>query len=153
MLCGNRKWKERLKMDKEAIRKTFFQIEQTKRKAVQNYLREIGLTPGQGQARILQYLAGHEPVTQKKLAQECDLDVTTLSRVLDRLEKEGYLTRMPNPECRRSYLVALTQAGYEKADEVKVGFSRLEEKMCAGLTEEEGETLLALLKKVQKQRL
>ena len=107
-------------MDREAIRKTFFQIEQTKRKAVQNYLREIGLTPGQGQARILQYLAGHEPVTQKKLAQECDLDVTTLSRVLDRLEKEGYLTRMPNPECRRSYLVALTQAGYEKADEVKV---------------------------------
>ena len=77
----------------------------------------------------------------------------TVRSALALLEKEGYLTRMPNPECRRSYLVALTQAGYEKADEVKVGFSRLEEKMCAGLTEEEGETLLALLKKVQKQRL
>ena len=44
-------------MEKEEIRKTLFQIEQARRKIVQNFLKEIGLTPGQGQARILQFLA------------------------------------------------------------------------------------------------
>lgn len=138
-------------MEKEKIRKTLFQIEQARRKIVQNFLKEIGLTPGQGQARILQFLAAHEPVTQKKLADACDLDVTTMSRVLDRLEKEGYLKREKNPQCRRSYLIALTENGYKKAEEVAEGFQKLDEKICVGLKEEERETLLILLHKVEKE--
>lgn len=138
-------------MEKEEIRKTLFQIEQARRKIVQNFLKEIGLTPGQGQARILQFLAEHEPVTQKKLADACDLDVTTMSRVLDRLEKEGYLKREKNPQCRRSYLIALTENGYKKAEEIAEGFQKLDEKICAGLKEEESETLLILLHKVEKE--
>lgn len=138
-------------MQKEEIRKTFFQIEQAKRRRVQVFLKEIGLTPGQGQARILQSLATHKPMTQRELAQECDLDVTTMSRALDRLESEGYLERRQNPQCRRSYQIVLTEAGEQKAELIRQNFAKLEERMCGHLSEEEAEILLTVLKKIERQ--
>ena len=72
-----------------------YRIELKKRKIVQKFLVEIGLTPGQGQARILRYLSHHPHITQKEIADACMLDVTTMSRVLDKLEKLGLIIREP----------------------------------------------------------
>ena len=44
-------------------------------------------------------------MTQKKLADACLLDVTTMSRTLDRMEQAGLLVRESNPDCRRSWLI------------------------------------------------
>ena len=76
---------------KVQIRKTLFEIEQQKRARVQRFLLEIGLTPGQGQARILSSLAAAGNVTQRELADACLMDVTTMSRTLDRLEEKGLI--------------------------------------------------------------
>ena len=78
---------------KVQIRKTLFEIEQQKRTRVQRFLLEIGLTPGQGQARILSSLAAAGNVTQRELADACLMDVTTMSRTLDRLEEKGLIRR------------------------------------------------------------
>ena len=56
---------------KVQIRKTLFEIEQQKRARVQRFLLEIGLTPGQGQARILSSLAA--VVLNKKRRNRCPL--------------------------------------------------------------------------------
>ena len=132
----------------EQFRKMLFQVELLKRRRVQDFLRRIGLTPGQGQARILMYLADHTEVSQRELSDECLLDVTTMSRVLDRMEKMGLLVRERDPRCRRAYRVSLTRAGKEKAAEVKEGFRELEEVMCRGISEEELRVLTHGLKKV-----
>ena len=136
--------------EKEKFRKILFQVELLKRRKVQAYLRQIGLTPGQGQARILMYLSEHTDVTQRQLSDECLLDVTTMSRVLDRMEKMGLIIRERDPECRRAYKVSLTGAREAKAEEVKDGFRELEEVMCKGISREEIRVLTEGLAKVEE---
>ena len=124
-------------IQKQSLREILFQIELLKRRKVQRFLLDIGLTPGQGQARILVYLSSHSSVTQKKIADRCMLDVTTMSRVLNKLEEMGLISRQRDPGCRRAYQIGLTEAGQQKAEEVNRGFERLEEMLCRELSEEE----------------
>lgn len=134
---------------KQRLRQLLFEIEQLKRNKVQDFLLSIGLTPGQGQARILMSLASSEHVSQRKLADECMLDVTTMSRTLDRLEKQGLIERKRDPGCRRAYQISLTDAGRMKAEEVKEGFVRLEEMLFDGFGQTEMRELSVKLEKIK----
>lgn len=134
----------------DRLRKILFEIEQLKRNKVQKYLLEIGLTPGQGQARILMSLAGAEHVTQKELADACMLDVTTLSRTMDRLQQQGLIRRERDPGCRRAYRISLTDEGKEKAEQVHAGFRRLEQILCSGFEDNEIESLLRQLERIRE---
>lgn len=137
-------------IQKQSLREILFQIELLKRRKVQRFLLDIGLTPGQGQARILVYLSSHSSVTQKEIADRCMLDVTTMSRVLNKLEEMGLISRQRDPGCRRAYQIGLTEAGRQKAEEVNRGFERLEEMLCRELSEEEISSLTTGLKKVKE---
>lgn len=137
-------------IQKQSLREILFQIELLKRRKVQRFLLDIGLTPGQGQARILVYLSSHSSVTQKEIADRCMLDVTTMSRVLNKLEEMGLISRQRDPGCRRAYQIGLTEAGRQKAEEVNRGFERLEEMLCRELSEEEIGSLTTGLKKVKE---
>lgn len=137
-------------IQKQSLREILFQIELLKRRKVQRFLMDIGLTPGQGQARILVYLSSHSSVTQKEIADRCMLDVTTMSRVLNKLEEMGLISRQRDPGCRRAYQIGLTEAGRQKAEEVNRGFERLEEMLCRELSEEEIGSLTTGLKKVKE---
>lgn len=137
-------------IQKQSLREILFQIELLKRRKVQRFLLDIGLTPGQGQARILAYLSSHSSVTQKEIADRCMLDVTTMSRVLNKLEEMGLISRQRDPGCRRAYQIGLTEAGRQKAEEVNRGFERLEEMLCRELSEEEIGSLTTGLKKIKE---
>lgn len=137
-------------IQKQSLREILFQIELLKRRKVQRFLLDIGLTSGQGQARILVYLSSHSSVTQKEIADRCMLDVTTMSRVLNKLEEMGLISRQRDPGCRRAYQIGLTEAGQQKAEEVNRGFERLEEMLCRELSEEEIGSLTTGLKKVKE---
>ena len=137
-------------IQKQSLREILFQIELLKRRKVQRFLLDIGLTPGQGQARILVYLSSHSSVTQKEIADRCMLDVTTMSRVLNKLEEMGLISRQRDPGCRRAYQIGLTEAGRQKAEEVNRGFERLEEMLCRELSKEEIGSLTTGLKKVKE---
>ena len=58
-------------------------------------------------------------MTQKELAERCQVDVTTMSRSLDKLQKSGFLQRQPDPSSRRSFLVCLTETGRQEAQIVR----------------------------------
>lgn len=137
-------------IQKQSLREILLQIELLKRRKVQRFLLDIGLTPGQGQARILAYLSSHSSVTQKEIADRCMLDVTTMSRVLNRLEEMRLISRQRDPGCRRAYQIGLTEAGRQKAEEVNRGFERLEEMLCRELSDEEIGSLTTGLKKVKE---
>ncbi len=135
---------------KQELREVLFQIELLKRKRVQDFLLQIGLPPGQGQARILVFLDSHSSVTQREIADACMLDVTTMSRTLDKLEKQGLILRERNPGCRRSYQISLTAEGRKKAEEVNGEFSELEEILCAGFQQQEIKGLTEQLRKIEE---
>lgn len=93
-------------MDNE-IKNVFFDIEMLRRRLIRPFFIELGLTVGQGQPRILKELREHGIMNQKELADACLMDVTTMSRTLDRMEKDGLLKRENNPVSRRSWMCYL----------------------------------------------
>ncbi len=135
-------------MKSEMIRDLFQSQEMARKKYLRPQFLELGLTVGQGQPRILANLKKYGPQTQRKLSDLCHLDVTTMSRTLDRMEAAGLLAREDNPSCRRSYLICLTPLGEEKARRVQEIFLRYEELLRDSLTEEECAALCGALQKI-----
>ena len=127
----------------------FFDIEMLRRRLVRPFLIDLGLTVGQGQPRILRELREHGTMNQKELAELCFMDVTTMSRTLDRMEKDGLLKRESNPASRRSWNVLLTDHGAQKADEVIKIFKWTDKVIYNGFSEDEIKTLEVLTDKVQ----
>lgn len=136
-------------MEHEAVRNILFRTELLRKKFLRGYFLDIGLTIGQGQPRILKNLLKQGPMTQRALADLCMLDVTTMSRTIDRLEESGLLSRENNPECRRSYLISLTEKGKKKAEQVAEIFKRADEVICSGLSEQELESLYRMMEKIE----
>ena len=86
--------------------------------AQRSYLRpclgEIGLVVGQ--PKLITYLACHGPCGQRELAEYFEVDSAAVSRMVDSLEKGGFITRRPNEENRRCNSIELTEKGH-RADE------------------------------------
>ena len=132
-------------MGNHYIRELMARGERARKQIFSPLLSEFGLTPGQGQARILYYLLLKNHVTQKELADNCHFEVTTMSRNLDKLEKLGLIIRQNNPDCRLSFLICLTDKGIAEAKEIKKVFEQFEQIVSDGITKEEIEVFLKVM--------
>ena len=137
-------------MKKEQIRNELFKIEVLRQRLMRPQFIALGLTVGQGQPRILKELREHGAMNQKELSDACLIEVTTMSRTIDRLEKMRLVKRESNPACRRSWTIALTEEGCEMADKVIEIFEMTDGIMKSGMSESELETLSAGLEKVKE---
>lgn len=133
-------------MEKCEIRDTLVEMEFARKRILQPYFQKLGLSPGQ--PRILNKLYEKDHVTQRELADRCGMDSATMSRTLDRLEEAGYLTREKHPDCRRSFLIVLTQEGRSRAAEVHEDFRKIDERIWNGIDEQEMEDFLACAKRI-----
>jgi DNA-binding MarR family transcriptional regulator len=66
---------------------------------------------GAGHFELLRYVRDHPGARVADLASAFAIGVGTISKIVDRLEKEGWMERRPNPANRRSSLLVLTPAG------------------------------------------
>lgn len=139
-----------MEMEKSKIREILHGMDMERRKIVRPKFQELGLTVGEGQAKILKCLLEQGSMTQRQLADKCMLDVTTMSRTLDKLQGAGYLLRTVNPSCRRSFLICITEKGKEKAASVQKIFSNLDEQIWQGISEDEMEVLYHTLQKIMR---
>ncbi|WP_326952362.1 MarR family winged helix-turn-helix transcriptional regulator [Amycolatopsis sp. NBC_01286] len=64
-----------------------------------------------GYFELLRHVRDHPDARVADLAAAFAIGVGTTSKIVDRLEKQGWLERRPNPANRRSSLLALTPAG------------------------------------------
>lgn len=78
---------------------------------------DMGLT--RAQWRVLVHLAAREGVNQKELAAILELDTVTLGRHIDRLERDGWLERRPDPSDRRAWLLHLLPAARPMLDKME----------------------------------
>lgn len=136
-------------MKHEDIKNILFKIEISRRNFLRPYFIEIGLTVGQGQPRILRELYLSGPMNQRELADACFLDVTTMSRTIDRLVSAGLIVRESNPECRRSFIISLTDNGRKKAEDVIDIFAMADEVFCENISEEELESFCKTAQKIE----
>lgn len=99
-----------------------------------------------GQNGILALLAEKESMDQKELQQLLQIQPGSVSEILMKLERKGFITREKNEEDRRRSVVWLTEKGKEALKEQN---SQEEETdMFAALNEEEKSELKRLLKKL-----
>ncbi len=134
-------------MEKSAmIRDLLFCLDMERRQTLRPQFEKLGLTPGQ--PGVLKALLKKTEITQKELAQMCHVDQTTLSRNLDKLVQAGYVERKTDAECRRCFLISLTETGRTKAEEVRLVFQELEKRLTNGFSKEEQEMLYSYLERM-----
>lgn len=134
-------------MKQEQVRRLLVRAERARKHLMQPHFTRIGLTFGQGHARILDVLLARDHITQKELSDLCHMDVTTMSRSLDRLEESGYLVREKDPGCRRSYLICLTGDGAAEARRVRKVLEMVDEVIWNGLDQDEMEAFCGTMEK------
>jgi DNA-binding MarR family transcriptional regulator len=93
----------------------------------------------------LTHLARGPAETQLALAAAIGHDKTRLIGVLDALERDGLITREPDPGDRRAKLVRITPLGAERHAATVADIRVMEDELLTRLTAQERETLLAVL--------
>ena len=81
----------------------------------QHTMAELGITSTQ--ASIVFMLAAGQGVTAADLAREYGIDASAVTRLIDRLEKRGLLSRVRSEEDRRVVRLALTPEGHALAEQ------------------------------------
>jgi MarR family transcriptional regulator for hemolysin len=115
-------------------------------RAIHQRLKPIGVAPGQ--LPVFFALAGGEAMTQKALAEIAAIEQPTMAATLSRMERDGLITRKPDPADGRSALVALTPAALDKARHVQAAVSGVNATALEGLGKAEREQFLQLLRGV-----
>ena len=103
---------------------------------------------GQSTLTSLQALLQHGTVSQKQLADFVGIDPRNLVPIVDALERNDMIKRMPNPTDRRGYQLQLTSQGKTMTKQIYDARSKIEQRMFAGLTMNERKTLHKLLVKL-----
>jgi MarR family transcriptional regulator, organic hydroperoxide resistance regulator len=94
-------------------------------------LADLDLTPSEINA--LANLAGGHGRTVSSLGAAMGTRPTTLTSVLDRLERRGHISRGTQPGDRRAVLVQLTGSGRETSAAIRQAIASLESRALAGL--------------------
>ncbi len=114
------------------------------RRRYQPLLEKLDLTYTQYVVRMYYWEMGSS--TAKELSEALLLDPSTLTPILRKLEKKGYLKRSRNPEDERSILLSLTSEGLALQDRALAVPTEMAN--CLGLKEEEAYQLGMLLGKI-----
>ena len=89
-----------------------------------------------------------EGIRQKALAEQAGINTSSASELISRLEDDGYLIRTIDESDKRATLLKLTEMGSVRAEEIKAEREEAFKDIFADFTEEEKQTLSALLDKI-----
>lgn len=127
----------------------FFQLSRASRAGARFWHQKVaGFGVTSAQALVLLSLSEKDQVTSRYLGEKTELDSATLTGLLDRLAKAGFIERRANPDDRRAILVCLTPQGQATADRIQNIIEDENQAFLAELTQEEGLVLRSLLKKL-----
>ena len=113
-------------------------------------VKKLGLNSQQG--RMIGYIYEHQDIgiIQKDLARAFQRTEASITSMLQGLEKKGYIERRIPKENERQKNIHVLPKGAELIEDFNKLVVEAEENIIANLTEQEKETLLALLLKVDR---
>jgi DNA-binding MarR family transcriptional regulator len=119
----------------ESLDSLFAQICRLKHARIHTLLEALGLY--RGQPSVLQALWEQEGLMHTELARRVQVQPATITKMLQRMEKTGFVERRPDPDDHRVSRVYLTEAGRAVRADVQQVWRRLEEEAFAGFTHDE----------------
>lgn len=87
----------------------------------------------------------------RMLAKELDLENSSMTGLLDRLEKQGLIARQPDPNDRRGILIFLTPEGVSARDTIQSSVEELDSKLQEALSPEEIRIFRRVMAIIKKQ--
>jgi DNA-binding MarR family transcriptional regulator len=109
------------------------------RKLIDRRLQPFGLT--RAQWAILAMLARRDGLSQSELADELEIEKSTVGRLIDHVEASGWIERRPIPTDRRLWRVYLTQRAKPMIGAVMDVILATRAEMLRGLSTEQQEQL------------
>lgn len=131
----------------ESLDQLLAQVSRLHHARAHEHLEALGLY--RGQPPLLRALWEQEGLSHTELAERLRVTPATMTRMLQRMERAGFLVRKPDAADERISRVYLTEAGRAVEAGVRQVVRKMEAECFAGLTTEERATLRALLLRVR----
>ncbi|SFP31239.1 DNA-binding transcriptional regulator, MarR family [Amycolatopsis arida] len=117
-------------------------VQQIIQSAVDNALKPHGLTFARYEALVLLTFARSASLPMRVMGERLQLHPTSVTNIVDRLEKDGLVKRLPHPTDRRTTLVEITADGRARREaatkavvDIDFGLRGLTPRQTAQLTE------------------
>jgi DNA-binding MarR family transcriptional regulator len=124
-------------------------VQQILQSAVDGALRPHGLTFARYEALVLLYFSRKGSLPMRVMGQRLQLHPTSVTNIVDRLEADGLVKRIPHPTDRRTTLVEITDEGRTRRAEATAAVNEVEFGL-RGLSDKQTAMLTDLLAKVRK---
>jgi DNA-binding MarR family transcriptional regulator len=108
-----------------------------------------GLGLYRGQPPLLYALWEQDGQTHSELAEKLQITPATITRMIQRMEKSGFVQRQPDASDQRISRVYLTEAGRAVRAELQAVWDRMEVESFAGFSAEELIILRGFLQKIR----
>ena len=96
-----------------------------------------GMGLGAGQPKLLSFLATNGPCLQKDMAEYFEIDPAAVCRMLDSLDRNGFIQRGTSRAGRKTGLIHLTESGRRAHESWQHRRQAMERTMLEGFSEEE----------------
>lgn len=97
---------------------------------------------------ILEALYHKGKQTIREISEAVLINTGSITYVIDKLENNGLLTRSNSPDDRRAVYIEITDKGKEIMDDIFPKHQRVIEELFDGISEEEKQTVINVLKQV-----
>lgn len=137
----------------DASRHICFNLGRVMRRVYDHYeqrLSAFDLTPAQ--SFVFNALCMGDGINIGELCERVHLDSSTLTGIIDRMEKNGYLERRPNPDDRRSVQVCLTAKARKLAPRILEFADELDATLRKPFTQKEMEEFEKVLRTLAEDR-
>jgi len=102
------------------------------------------------QWRALKVTSRHEGLSQSELAEHLDMEAIPVGRVIDRLEKTGFVERRADPADRRRWRLYLTPKAHAVVGEMEVIAGELRDDALRGIERKDLDTLMSVLNSIKE---
>lgn len=128
-------------------------VSRLRRTVMDRQMKPMGIT--RSQWWVLTNLSRHEgdALTQVELARLLDVGKVTVGGLIDRLEENGLVERMPDAQDRRVRRIAVSAKGRSLVEEMQSVAMDVNDASMKGVSEEERKTLIKVLSKMKENLL
>ena len=102
-----------------------------------NQLKMHDFRLSQGQPKVLRCIYTKENCKLKDIAEECDIEPATTSRILNSLESKGFILRKIDPGNKRAYQIKITKEGKQALERWNCHCEEVEKLSLKGFNDEE----------------
>nr|WP_245252250.1 MarR family transcriptional regulator [Paenibacillus sediminis] len=99
---------------------------------------------------LLLCLSEEDGISQKELSRRTEKDPANITRILDQLERKGFVNRVTNSEDRRSYHTYITKSGKEAVRQIEPIEAEFIRALLLDIPDHEASAFKAFMQKINK---